>query len=157
VGLRRLGVITGCLVVCAAAAAAVAAVRADWGVTISKPAVPVRATKPFTVLIETAPADENKESYNSTLTLTPSAALRIVSWKAGNGLSLPCTRTGRVVQCTQRSIGDLASTLIAVVTLRASKAGRHSLAVKLAIAGDTNAANDTATRIFTARTAPRRR
>jgi hypothetical protein len=59
--------------------------------------------------------------------------------------------------CTQRSIGDLASTMVAVVTLRASKAGRHSLAAKLEIAGDTNAVNDVATRTFTAKPAPKRR
>ena len=150
------GVVAVSLAVCGGALGAAAAVRADWGVTISKPTMTVRATKPFTVFVETTPADENKESYNSTLTLTPSTALRIVSWRSGNGLTLPCTRVGRAVRCSDRAIGDFATTLITVVTLRATKAGKHSLRAKVEITGDTNTVNDSASRAFTAKAAPKK-
>jgi hypothetical protein len=137
---------------------AVAATRADWSVAVGKPPTAPRVAKAFAVVVAVAPTDGNVDSYNAELTLTPSTtALRIVSWSSVAGIR--CTRSGRVVHCTQRSIGGEApfNELSAAIVLRATKAGKHSLAAKLTVEGDTEMTNNVARRSFTVRPAPKKR
>jgi hypothetical protein len=144
------------LLVCSAAA--VAATSADWSVAVGKPPGVPRVAKPFAVVVAVAPTDGNVDSYNTELTLTPSStALRIVSWSSAAGIR--CSRSGRVVHCTQRSIGGEApfNELSAAIVLRATKAGKHSLSAKLTVDGDAEIANDIAKRIFTVKPAPKKR
>lgn len=113
--------------------------------------------KPFAMLVQLGPADENVDSYTAQVALTPSrAALRVVSWSSTAGIR--CTRSGRAVVCTQRSIGGAApfNQLSAVFVLRAAKAGIYSVNVKVVIAGDTDVTNDAAKRTFTVKPAKKR-
>jgi hypothetical protein len=137
---------------------AFAATRADWSVDVSRPTGTLRVAKAFAVVVAVAPTDGTTDSYNSTLTLTPSTtALRIVSWSSAAGIR--CTRSGKAVQCTQRSIGGEApfNELSAAIVLRATKAGKHSLSAKLTIEGDTESTNNVARRTFTVKPAPKMR
>lgn len=142
----------------ACSVSAVAATRSDWSVEVSRPTGTLRVAKPFAVVVAVAPTDGATDSYNTTLTLTPSTtALRIVSWSSAAGIR--CTRSGRAVNCTQRAIGGEApfNELSAAIVLRATKAGKHSLSAKLAIEGDTESTNNAARRTFTVKPAPKKR
>jgi len=137
---------------------AVAATRSDWSVEVSRPTGTLRVAKAFAVVVAVAPTDGATDSYDTTLTLTPSTTtLRIVSWSSSAGIR--CARSGRAVNCTQRSIGGEApfNELSAAIVLRAAKAGKHSLSVYLEVAANTESTNNVARRTFTVKPAPKKR
>jgi hypothetical protein len=143
-------------VVCVAAAAG--ATNGDWKIAVGAPTGAPRVAKAFAVVVAVSPADGNVDSYNADLTLTPSTnALRVVSWSSVAGIR--CSRAGRAVHCTQRSIGGEApyNELSAAIVLRATKAGKHSLSVKLTVEGETELTNNVAKRTFTVKPAPKKR
>jgi hypothetical protein len=100
---------------------------------------------------------DSHDAYDLAVTVSVTPGLQIV--KATSSFTIPfrCSRGTRSLTCSGRVIGggDENSTHSQIVIFRALKAGSQKITAKVAIAGDTNAANDTVTKTLTVK--PRKR
>lgn len=112
-----------------------------------------------TVKVVDATQVDVHDAYDLSVTVSVTSGLQIV--KATSSFTIPfrCSRGTRSLTCTGRVIGgdSDASTHSQAVIFKPSKAGKQKITVKVAIAGDANATNDTVTKTLTVKPKPRKR
>lgn len=111
-----------------------------------------------TVKVVDATQVDVHDAYDLSVTVSVTSGLQIV--KATSSFTIPfrCSRGTRSLTCTGRVIGgdSDASTHSQVVIFKPSKAGKQKITVKVTIAGDANATNDTVTKTLTVKPKPRK-
>jgi hypothetical protein len=143
------------------AAAASGAAATDGAISMDPSPGVKRVGTVFAATVKVADATQVDvhDAYDLSVTVSVTPGLQIV--KATSSFTIPfrCTRGTHSLTCTGRVIGGDAdaSTHSQVVILKALKAGKQKVTAKVAIAEDTNAANDTVTKTLTVKPKLRKR
>lgn len=144
-----------------AAPGASGAVRTDGAISMDVSPGTKRVGTVFaaTVKVVDATPVEVHDPYDFAVTVSVTAGLQIV--KATSSFTTPfrCSRGTRSLTCTGRVIGGGAdsSTHSQIVILKALKKGTQKVTAKVAIADDTEAANDTVAKTLTVKPKLRKR
>jgi hypothetical protein len=143
------------------AGSATAAVRTDGSIAVDLPRAAQKVGRAFAAVVVVTPADatDTFDSYDFTVTVSAPAAIQIV--KATSSFTIPfsCTRGLHSLACKGRVVGGDRdhSTHSQIVILKAKKGGKYRISAKVAIEGDANAANDTASKVVTVKKPPPRK
>jgi hypothetical protein len=112
-----------------------------------------------TVKVVDATQVDVHDAYDFSVTVSVTSGLQIVTATSSFTIPFRCSRGTRSLTCTGRVIGgdNDASTHGQIVIFKPSKVGKQKITVKVAIAGDANATNDTVTKTLTVKPKPRKR
>ena len=139
---RRAGALAA-VVTLVLAASASGASRVDGSVAIGALTSKPHAGRVFVLGVTVDGGEGSDTGYSFKLTL--SASPRIAILRASSTFTqLHCEAVAATLECAGRNIADPISSI--VYRLRAAKAGKYKLTAQLVIDGDTNAANDSASR-----------
>jgi hypothetical protein len=144
------------------AGAASGATRTDGAISMDPAPGVKRVGTVFAATVKVVDATEVAvhDAYNLTVTVSVTPGLQIVRATSSFTIPFRCSRGTRSIACSGRVIGGDthdASMHSQIVIFKALKAGPQKITAKVAIEGDTNAANDTVTKALTVKPKPRKR